>query len=648
MAATSTWTGAASKVQYPVILGVWTDWSRGRVMGLTLTLRRTEGSLLIAFTAFFIGLVASSFWRILRFILHRYYSTPQPRDAVHHQRQALLRNTVTIPASLWGFLQLSWTWRHARQTWFRTLPIIFCAILSIAAFTVAGGFSSALSTAIGNAVLINGTRCTRLPTGVVANEIKFVHPLNQYWGKYSSDVANYAQQCYSASSSNMFDCTTYVKQHLPSISDSEAPCPFKNGICRSNSSNLMLDTGYIDSHEHLGINSKPEDRIRFRHVIHCAPLETSGYSSEFTTRYVNYTRYYYGDHLDARPRFNFTWQVESLSSQYDRQVENPFARNSPATTLMLRAIPQIVYKGNTYMPTSPFDPRPELARSDGDFTVIFLSGNGILFTEPNSDPWYRGFVPGTRFPYTADRTTMMTMYRPEEAASPMGCVRQMQFCNGTGHCGPLASAHDASVAAGPLFNSTRQQIRGDSFRVLPGTRLQDRYIWFVSAIIQAVGQFVNTINHFQGLSLQSQDQLFFGNMKKLPDNQWKIDVTHWWATMLSSVQAYFVTIAAGPVEPGLEEIAARTTPHIRDMCNNQDPYAFLEWTTNETLQLQRAAYQGIQPGTWKGYTDAVPKTQDDEILPDLTRTYAGAYYDEKRLLIQLLLTKAAYREGQNT
>lgn len=35
-------------------------------------------------------------------------------------------------------------------------------------------------------------------------------------------------------------------------------------------------------------------------------------------------------------------------------------------------------------------------------------------------------------------------------------------------------------------------------------------------------------------------------------------------------------------------------------------YAFLEWASTETLQLQRMAFQGVKSGSWSGYTRAVP------------------------------------------
>lgn len=44
------------------------------------------------------------------------------------------------------------------------------------------------------------------------------------------------------------------------------------------------------------------------------------------------------------------------------------------------------------------------------------------------------------------------------------------------------------------------------------------------------------------------------------------------------------------------------------------PYALLEWTTNETLQLQRLAYEGHGLGMWSRATKSVPVTQPGEYL----------------------------------
>lgn len=87
-------------LQYNVYLGVWTDWSRGLVLGATLTLDRQQANLLIAFTASFVVFVGSRFWRIICLVLHQVYSTSNLRDALHHQRQVLLRNSGSSDSGL--------------------------------------------------------------------------------------------------------------------------------------------------------------------------------------------------------------------------------------------------------------------------------------------------------------------------------------------------------------------------------------------------------------------------------------------------------------------------------------------------------------------------------------------------------------------
>ncbi|PHH89020.1 hypothetical protein CDD83_6749 [Cordyceps sp. RAO-2017] len=148
---------ASLTTRHRVYLGIWTDWSRGSVSGVTLTMTRAQGGFLSASTTFFIGLVSTCFWRILRLAIHRMYSTASPRDALHHQRQALLRNSVTPSATLWSFLQVCWVWRHDIP---RALPVIACAAVSICAFAAAGILSSQLSASGGNTVLLDGSNCS--------------------------------------------------------------------------------------------------------------------------------------------------------------------------------------------------------------------------------------------------------------------------------------------------------------------------------------------------------------------------------------------------------------------------------------------------------------------------------------------------------
>lgn len=54
---------------------------------------------------------------------------------------------------------------------------------------------------------------------------------------------------------------------------------------------------------------------------------------------------------------------------------------------------------------------------------------------------------------------------------------------------------------------------------------------------------------------------------------------------------------------------------------NLKGYAYLEWTVNETLQLQRMAYQGLASGHWSRYTDRIPLAEPSDTLANLAGSY---------------------------
>lgn len=220
---------------------------------------------------------------------------------------------------MWTLSQLLWAWQNiAKRCFTRLLPTLLTAVLCLCAFTVAGGFSSSISSGIGNEVLLNGTNCAAVRAQKV--DIDSLYIGRPYFAQLSRSAANYAQQCYSSDSPGMFDCTYFAKGHLPTIMDTQAPCPFSNSsICRTNSSNIRLDTGYIDLNKDLGVNASPEDNILFRAVLQCSPLETQGYAESGTGLRDNYTIYNYGTSAFGT---DFTYSVESLDSQYNRQLEN--------------------------------------------------------------------------------------------------------------------------------------------------------------------------------------------------------------------------------------------------------------------------------------------------------------------------------------
>lgn len=306
---------------FPVYTGVWTNWSRGKILGATLTLNRQDADLLIAFTAFFIAFIATRTWRILCFCLHRLSSTSGPRDIIYHQRQAILRNSSSPENSIYLFWQLLWATRHRKKA-LRVLPIISTAVICVMFFALAGGFSSRLSTGVGNEVLISSANCGTAYPPLVSEDVNIAYAFRPYCAKKIMDAANYAQRCYTVNSGA--DCSSFVKPRLESRQDFNASCPFSGSMCRTQSSNILLDSGYIDSHKHLGLNSPIDQRILWRHVVHCAPLVTEGFTSQGNKSQA-FTKYHYGNLNMGDREVDYIYTADSLEAQYSAIFDKDYA-----------------------------------------------------------------------------------------------------------------------------------------------------------------------------------------------------------------------------------------------------------------------------------------------------------------------------------
>ena len=291
-----------------VHLGLWTNWSRGPVFGSTLTLTQSNSNLLIAFVAFFVTYVGTRFWRVACLVLHFIYSSPAPRDGLYHQRQAILRNTSNAEDGLYTIVRLGWIWRRiARQTWRRILPLVVFTVLCIVGWTLAAGFSSKISTAVGNEVLITGSSC-----GVVDDDLDSLieHKeklLNPYKSRKLQSSGTYAQQCYSPDLADSQYCTTYVPKSINSTVVANASCPFDKEMCRTQSSNFIVDSGYLDSHEHFGLNAPASQRFQYRRVVHCAPLTTENYTMQRNVSSDrSYTGYMFGPMIGKNVTYEYT------------------------------------------------------------------------------------------------------------------------------------------------------------------------------------------------------------------------------------------------------------------------------------------------------------------------------------------------------
>lgn len=231
----------------------------------------------------------------------------------------------------------------------------------------------------------------------------------------------------------------------------------------------------------------------------------------------------------------------------------------------------VVLNGTTYRPASDFEPTSGLFPADGDLLLAFLIGNGVVFMEKTEDPWYRGTVPGKKN-LTSDGESKMS-YWAEQAASPMACLQQYQFCNPAlpeeSRCGPLAGLLDAQVQAAHLFDMTEDQISNNE---IPDTPAGSRFVWFLQYFTMAVPVLSALLNALGANSLASQQSLSreWGTVGAISSSQWQLDVENWWAVYMSSLQAGMVDIAYGPQDPALEPYKILPfNAHVQKLCNNQ-------------------------------------------------------------------------------
>ncbi len=170
-----------------------------------------------------------------------------------------------------------------------------------------GIFSSRVIGTSANEALISGTRCGSLTYHDPQN--KSILATNApYINRKLNDYLIYAEQCYQTGQASLLDgCKTFTQLHLPYVIDQNASCPFAAEMCKSKNSNLVLDTQYLHSYKHLGMNRGPP--FLLRHKIHCAPLVTKGFSEVFVDPSSGdaYQRYKYGR---SKGNSTFLYQVQ--------------------------------------------------------------------------------------------------------------------------------------------------------------------------------------------------------------------------------------------------------------------------------------------------------------------------------------------------
>ncbi len=175
-----------------------------------------------------------------------------------------------------------------------------------------GIFSSRVISTSANEALISGTRCGSLAYHDPQNG-SVLATAAPYITRKLNDYLIYAEQCYQTNQASPLDgCKIFTQPHLPYVKARNASCPFAAEMCKSKDSNLVLDTQYLHSYEHLGMNRGPP--FLLRHKMHCAPLVTAGFSevSIDPSSGHAYQRYKYGRSI-ANQTFLYQVQINATT-----------------------------------------------------------------------------------------------------------------------------------------------------------------------------------------------------------------------------------------------------------------------------------------------------------------------------------------------
>ena len=259
--------------QSTIYKGIWINWSRGHIRGATLTTSLTTGAILVAFLALFIQYTGSRLWGILRFTIHQTRVTQSPQDGLYQQQQVILRNFPPAEAAK-SLMKVGWAWRsRTPNSVTRSLPLTLFALALWIAFLLAAILSSAASTSQGDEVLISSPYCGHI-NFATTNLTALTNFYTDYQTKSFSDSVSYARSCYPSDGTGRTwqDCSTFAIPSLPTTRRN-ASCPFDMGICRAPP--IQLDTGLMDSDLAFGINAPPKNRVGFRKITTCAPIEVS-------------------------------------------------------------------------------------------------------------------------------------------------------------------------------------------------------------------------------------------------------------------------------------------------------------------------------------------------------------------------------------
>ncbi|KAK0664111.1 hypothetical protein DIS24_g782 [Lasiodiplodia hormozganensis] len=611
-----------------VYRGVWKDHANGV---WTLTLTERSGGILSAALIIFAGFASVQAWNIVKFVLHQALSSQKPQDGYRHNLRTVLRNSNSHTQAFWLFLRLAFGWRKKlglSSTLARGSIVTILSLLFVVASAVIRLYISLIWTANGDQVLINSTSC-----GAVSIDSEDVQSFGVYWTDRIEAAATYVRECY-----NTTDTSPCSKLPVSSLNwtSSDGDCPFTDsGLCITNNSvPLVMDTGYINSNYDLGMNAEAEDAIDYRKIVTCSPMRSDHVDIVYRNQTdENILLFYYGNVT----MFNST-STYNYSGNYLRYVNG-------YTLSTLGYDPYSV--ANVWFPNASITDR-----ADAGASIFFLAANYMLYLSPVSDPLFSTYAEEWT---GSDSEILSTANYPWLTVTMLGCIEQHQICK--------AATSDSSRSCGPFSSS-----RGLPWIAIEGLGLSGRQTATAARLMSAAAVqqpdlgFVARWMPGDPL-LASRTEVDGTQFAALPVDQWRREVSRWFAMSLALLQESVVQYVTGPSDPGLRRFVLDVSedPDALADCRQQRvrragsgytnfhlgavivvvvvgcalsfvgltvdtivgfleahfhfwEYGRLQWLLDGTFQQQRLAYEAAGVANWRDAASYVPVT-DEKMFP---------------------------------
>ncbi|KAI1279385.1 hypothetical protein F5Y07DRAFT_387531 [Xylaria sp. FL0933] len=513
-----------------VFTGMWADWSKdSQVLGSTITLTSSGSRFLAAFLALYVSLSVSYLWLLVVYSIHRarYSITGGKCRAIVRQQQALLKAGTSPASTSIRLIKLYWAYRFTPFAWHQSWLWITISALSALSSAAAGLFSSQIiDSSLYINVLTNSSNCGFVSPQLTSGGVNDpgVIASNQDLATLVDLASIYARDCYN-STSDKSQCNFFSSSTIPWETEWEAECPFEN-MCIGPA--MRLDTGLLNSNSLLGINSPTADQIGLRKVTTCAPIRQEGFTViEPESDGSNDVSYLYGPiQGDNATRTLNTYQA-NITFAYDMVLS--------------------YYSGGP-LESDTWFPIRAMNNTHGDGSIIFLSSNNVLFTDPCDDPIFSAHVPQDE--------AGLTWYVEDHLAGVLGCLEQYQMCSATSStCSAVGGLSDV------LLEVTEK---------MPLNPTQVSTANVTANVLRVFGSMPKVTSGNVRHLVAGRTFVVDAIQLPLPSNQWQIEVQFWHSTIMSLIQYGLLQYMVGPNDDNLQKyVVPPSTSEEQALCKRQ-------------------------------------------------------------------------------